>query len=112
MRRLITMKHLSLTLALAGALSAADAPRTFTGVITDTLCGATHAMMKAQSDTACVKLCVKGSGQYALFDGQNVLKLSDQKMPAKFAAQKVKVVGTYDEKSKTIKVSSIEPVSQ
>ena len=44
------MKLLSLTLALAGALSAADAPRSFTGVVTDTLCGASHAMMKAQSD--------------------------------------------------------------
>ena len=105
------MKLLSLTLALASALGAADAPRAFTGVITDTLCGASHAMMKAQSDAACVKLCVKGSGQYALFDGQNVLKLTDQKTPAKFVAQKVKVVGTYDEKSKTIKVSSVEPVS-
>ena len=106
------MKLLSLTLALAGALGAADPPRTFTGVITDTLCGATHAMMKAQSDASCVKLCVKGSGQYALFDGQNILKLTDQKTPAKFAAQRVKVVGAYDEKSKTIKVSSIEPAGQ
>lgn len=105
------MKLLSLPLMLAVALGAADAPRTFTGVITDTLCGAGHAMMKAQSDAACVKLCVKGSGQHALFDGQNVLKLSDQKMPAKFAAQKVKVVGTFDEKTKTIKVASMEPVS-
>ena len=106
------MKLLSMTLALAGALNAADAPRTFTGVITDTLCGATHAMMKAQSDGSCVKLCVKGSGQYALFDGQNVFKLTDQKTPAKFAAQRVTVVGVYNEKSKTIKVSSIEPLSQ
>ena len=106
------MKLLPLTLALANALSAADAPRTFTGVITDTLCGASHAMMKAQTDAACVKLCVKGSGQYVLFDGQNVLKLTDQKTPAKFAAQRVKVVGTYDQKTKTIKVSSIDPVSQ
>ena len=106
------MKLFSLILVLAVMLGAADAPRTFTGVITDTLCGASHAMMKAQSDASCVKLCVKGSGQYALFDGHNVLKLSDQKAPAKFAAQKVKVSGTYDEKTKTIKVASIEPVSQ
>jgi hypothetical protein len=106
------MKLLSVTLALVGALSAAEAPRTFTGVITDTLCGASHAMMKAQSDASCVKLCVRGSGQYALFDGQNVLKLTDQKKPAMFAAQRVKVVGTYDLKSKTIKVSSIEPAGQ
>ena len=106
------MKLLSLTFALAGALGAVDAPRTFTGVITDTLCGASHAMMKAQSDAACITLCVKWSGQYALFDGQSVWKLSDQKTPAKFAAQRVKVVGTYDEKTKTIKASSIEPIDR
>jgi hypothetical protein len=106
------MKFFYLTLALVGALSAADAPKAFTGVITDTLCGASHAMMKAKSDADCVRLCVKGSGQYALFDGQRVLKLSDQKTPAKFAAQKVKVVGIYDEKTETIKVSSIEPIAQ
>ncbi len=106
------MKFIFVTLALAGALSAAEAPRAFTGVITDTLCGATHAMMKAKSDADCVRLCAKGSGQYALFDGQNVWKLSDQKTPAKFAAQKVKVLGTSDDKTKTIKVTSIEPIAQ
>ena len=99
-------------IALASVVNAADASRTFTGVITDTLCGASHAMMKAKSDADCVKLCVKGSGQYALFDGQNVLKLSDQKTPAEFAAQKVRVTGSYDEKTKTIKVTSIELATQ
>ena len=105
------MKLLYLTFALAVALSAAEAPETFTGVVTDTQCGAKHGM-KGHSDADCVKMCVKGSGQYALFDGQRVLKLSDQKTPAKFAAQKVKVVGIYDEKTETIKVSSIEPIAQ
>ena len=68
--------------------------------------------MKGHSDADCVKMCAKGSAQYALFDGQRVLKLNDQKTPAKFAAQKVKVIGVYDEKTETIKVSSMEPVSQ
>jgi hypothetical protein len=90
-------------------LCAAGEPSTFTGVITDTLCGRTHSMMKAQSDEACVRMCVKGSGEYALFDGKDVLKLSDQKLPAKFLAQRVKVTGTYEEKAKRIKVLSIEP---
>jgi hypothetical protein len=54
-------------------------------------------------------MCVKGSGEYAVFDGKDVLKLSDQKLPAKFAAQRVKVTGTYDEKAKWIKVASMEP---
>jgi len=83
---------------------------TFTGTITDTMCGATHTMMKDQPDNACVKMCVKGSSEYALFDGQNVLKLNDQSKPAKFAAQKVKVTGTLDQKTKTIRISSIDPI--
>jgi hypothetical protein len=97
-----------LTFAMTGALSAADAPSIFTGVITDTLRGRTHAMMHAASDEACVKTCVKGSGEYALFDGKDIFKLSDQKMPAKFAAQRVTVTGTYDEKARRIKVISME----
>jgi hypothetical protein len=103
------MKITCLIFALVGMLCAAGEPSTFTGVITDTLCGKTHAMMKAQSDEACVRMCVKGSGEYALFDGKDVLKLSDQKLPAKFFAQRVKVTGAYDEKAKRIKVVSIEP---
>src|SRR5580658_9567951 len=105
------MKMFYLTFALVGALSAAKAPETFTGVITDTHCGVKHEM-QGRSDADCVKLCLKGSAQYALFDGQRVLKLSDQKSPAKFAAQKVKVIGIYDEKTETIKVSSIETAGQ
>ncbi len=105
------MKLLYLTFALAAVLTAAKSPETFTGVVTDTQCGAKHGM-KGHSDADCTKMCVKGAGQYALFDGQRVLKLSDQKTPAKLAAQKVKVVGIYDEKTETIKVSSIEPFAQ
>jgi hypothetical protein len=101
------MKPLMLILTVAGMLIGA-APQTFTGVITDTLCGAKH-NMKDHTDAECVKMCVKGSGQYALFDGQNVLKLSDQKTPAKFAAQRVKVTGALDAKTNTIKVTSIQP---
>ena len=83
---------------------------TFTGVITDTMCGAKHTMMKDQPDDKCIKMCVKGSSEYALFDGRNVFKLSDQSKPAKFAAQKVKVTVTLDPKTKSIKISSIEPI--
>jgi hypothetical protein len=73
------------------------------------MCGAKHTMMKDQPDDKCVKMCVKGSSDYALYDGQNIFKLSDQSKLAKFAAQKVKVTGTLDLKTKTIKVTSIEP---
>jgi hypothetical protein len=98
---------------IAGAclmLGAAPATQTFTGVITDTMCGAKHTMMKGQLDPQCIKACVKGSSEYALYDGTTVWKLSDQKTPAKFAAAKVTVTGVANEKSKTIKVSSIQAV--
>jgi len=95
--------------AYAGILAAAE-QQTFTGIITDTMCGRTHGMTRGQPDDKCVAMCVKGSSsQYALYDGNAVLKLSDQKMPAKFAAQRVKVTGTLNAKTQTIKVSSIEP---
>jgi hypothetical protein len=103
------MKRLILTISLAGALMGAAA-QTYTGVITDTLCGAQH-NMKGHSDADCAKMCAKASGQYALFDGQKVLKLSDQRTPAKYAAQKVKATGTLDPKTNVIKVLSIEPAT-
>jgi hypothetical protein len=102
------MKRLGLML-MFGALAFTAQADTFTGVITDTMCGAKHGMMKNQPDDQCVKMCTKGQSTYALFDGTNVIKLSDQKTPAKFAAQKVKVTGTLDARTNTIKVSSVEP---
>jgi hypothetical protein len=66
-------------------------------------------MMKDQPDEECARMCVRDtSSQYALFDGKQLLRLSDQKTPAKFAAKKVKITGAYNEKTKTIKVSSIQ----
>ena len=99
---------LAVALAFAGVMAAADAPQTFTGVITDTMCGAKHTMMKGQPDAECVKACAKGSDGYALYDGKTVWKLSDQKLPAKFPAMKVKVTGVANEKTKTIQVTGME----
>ena len=99
-------KTILLTLACAGILAAAE--QTFTGVITDTMCGKSHNMMAGQPDEKCVAACVKGSSQYALYDGKAVLRLSDQKTPARFAARRVKVTGTWNEKTHTIKVLTME----
>jgi len=98
-------------LALAVTLAAAAAAETYTGVITDTMCGAKpHTMFKGHTDPECVRMCVKGPYVYALLDGTTIRKLSDQKTPAQYAAKKVKVTGTYDAKSNTIKVASIEAI--
>ena len=103
----ITYRFLALILAFA-ALAAAE---TYTGIITDTMCGVKpHTMMKGHTGPECVRMCVKGPYVYALRDGDTIRKLSDQKTPAKYAAEKVKVTGTYDAKSNTIKVDSIEAI--
>jgi hypothetical protein len=104
------MKKIIFGLILASAPSVAATQQTYAGVITDTMCGKTHGMMAGQPDDKCIAMCVKGSSsQYALFDGKDVLRLSDQKRPAKLASQRVKVTGTMNAKTKTIKVESIQP---
>ena len=97
------------SILFAGALLAGAAPQAFTGVITDTMCGKDHAMMKVSPDSKCVVECVKGdkNTKYALFDGKNVYVLSDQKTPEQFAGKKVTVTGTLYEKTKILQVDSI-----
>src|SRR3982074_2686499 len=94
------------TLTLALATAALSFGASFTGVITDSMCdNADHKDMKMGPDPKCVVECVKGmGGKYVLYDaGTKVAyKLSDQKTPEKFAAKKVTVSGTLDEKTKTI----------
>ena len=94
-----------LVLFAGAALSFAADPKTFTGVITDTMCGKDHSMMNIKPDSKCVMECVKSGSKYALLEGNNVYELSDQKMPEKFAGQKVKVTGTLN--GSTLQVKSI-----
>ncbi|HXB74978.1 MAG TPA: hypothetical protein VNY05_42495 [Candidatus Acidoferrales bacterium] len=103
------MKKTIAILFAAAALTFAADTQTFTGVITDDMCAdANHKDMKMGSDPKCVAECIKGmNGKYVLYDGKASYKLSDQKTPAKFAAKKVTVTGTLDEKTKTITVASI-----
>ncbi|WP_321476599.1 hypothetical protein [uncultured Paludibaculum sp.] len=103
-------KLIPLTLLYAGLMMAAGASQVFTGVITDTMCGADHKAMGAANDAKCVRDCVKMDKRfkYALYDGKNVYTLSDQATPEKFAAAKVKVTGALS--GKTIQVEKIEAV--
>ncbi len=98
-----------LTLGCAVVLGAASPKQTYTGVITDAMCGASHSMMNVKPDSKCVVECVKRGSKYALLVGSKVYTLSDQQAPEKYAAQKVKVTGTLDAKTETITVAKIEP---
>ena len=102
----------TLIAAVLAVVLAPPAPRTFKGTITDSMCAtADHSQMRMGPTSAeCTKACVEEhDATFVLFDGKNVYALSDQRMPAKFAGRKVKVSGTLDTKTHTIRVASIEP---
>jgi len=95
---------------LAGAALAAPGKQTFTGVISDDMCGtAGHAAMRmGPTDAECTVACADLHGSlYVLVVGKAVYGLSDQKTSAGWAGQKVRIVGTLDAKKKTIAVESI-----
>jgi hypothetical protein len=105
------MKLLAVGLLAAAALSGAQAkPQTFTGVITDDMCamGGHSRMRMGPTDAECVKACILShDARYVLLAGEDVYELSDQQAPEKFAAQRVRIVGSLDANSKTIRVESI-----
>jgi hypothetical protein len=104
------MKYLRVGLLAVAALSAGQGKETFTGTISDDICARDgHARMRmGPTDAECTTLCVMAhDALYVLDVGKDVYTLSDQKTPEKFAAQKVRVIGTLDAKTKTIQVDSI-----
>ena len=104
------MKQLIGSLLLFAAALAAAPQRTFTGIISDSMCpdGDHSSMRMGPTNAECTRACVDVHGaQYVLYDGKHSYTLSDQKKPESFAGKKVTVTGTLDEKTKTIQVNSI-----
>lgn len=84
------------------------AGKSYTGVVSDSMCGAKHAM--PGDDAACTRACVGKGSKYALVVGDKVytLETSDKAALAtldKQAGAKATVTGT--EKDNTITVSSV-----
>jgi hypothetical protein len=92
------------------SLSAFAATKTFTGKVSDSMCGAKHAM--PGNDAECTRACVGKGSKYALVVGDKVytLETSDKAALAtldKQAGEKATVTGT--EKDNTITVNSVKP---
>jgi hypothetical protein len=112
------MKSKALTilgmLLVVSVMAFAQKNQTFTGEITDSGCAGmgSHAGM-GKPPKECVAACVKAGADYVLFDAtaKKTYQLDDQKTPAKFAAAKVVVTGTLDNKTRTIHVTSIKAAS-
>ena len=103
-------------LTIVGASVAAQKESTFSGEIADRYCAKanSHEMMMKRHNSPttkqCIPDCVKAGGAYVLVDAATkaIYELDDQKKPARFAEQKVKVTGTYDKKTQTIHVTDIQ----
>jgi hypothetical protein len=100
-----------LTLALATGLTVSSYAKgnSYTGTVSDSMCGAKHAM--PGDDAGCTRACVSKGSKYALVVGDKVytLETSDKAALAaldKNAGAKVTVTGT--EKDNTIAVSSVK----
>jgi hypothetical protein len=104
------MKPVLFGLSVLTLLAGGQQEQTFTGIVTDEMCPTgSHAHMKmGPTDADCTRACIAAHGsRYVLYDGKRAYVLSDQQAPDRFAAQKVRVTGTLDEKTMTIRVESI-----
>jgi hypothetical protein len=105
------MKKLLAALAVTAALEAQGA-QTFVGSISDDMCAkADHSQMQmGPTDADCTTACVSAHGaSYVLYDGKAAYKLSSRQSLEKFAGRKVRVGGTLDAKTQTIRVNTIVP---
>jgi hypothetical protein len=83
--------------------------KTFTGTVSDSMCGAKHEM--GGSDAQCTRACVSKGSKYALVVGDKVYTLDTTDKAAlatldKQAGAKATVTGT--EKDSTITVTSVQ----
>lgn len=79
--------------------------RSFSGVVTDSHCGARH-QDSTKSPAECTKMCVRNGAGYILVDGDKSYALSgDGSQFGEFAGQRVAISGTLD--GSTLRVDSI-----
>ena len=94
-----------LMLAFVGAFAAFAKQQSLTGVVTDSMCGATH-MAKDKTPAECAQMCVKDGMKYALAADKKLYTLEGHEAElAKLAGQKVTVKGTL--KGDTLSVQEV-----
>ncbi len=97
--------------ALASLAGAANT--TMTGMISDSMCGASHAKMiemhkeAKMTDKDCTLACVKAGGKFVFVSDGKIYNISNQKLAdlTKFAGQNVKLTG--DVNGDTVTVSKL-----
>jgi hypothetical protein len=102
----------SATVAFAGSGQApevAAAAGDYTGIISDSMCGARHVKHPNLDSANCTRECVRTGAKYKLIDGDKSYFLQgDFAALAQFAGERAKVTGALE--GDTIKVSAINPI--
>lgn len=98
---------IALLCAAAVFMMAAAKPRTFTGEVSDTMCGAKHMM---ENKAECTRTCVSKGSNYSLVVGDKIYTLHAASKPVldelnTLAGEQAKVTGT--ESGDTIEVSKV-----
>jgi hypothetical protein len=95
----------ALIFALGGMVIAFAQQQSFTGVVTDSMCGATH-MAKDKTPAECTRMCVKDGMKYALGADKKLYTLEGHEEElSKLAGQRVTVKGTL--KGDTLSVQEV-----
>jgi hypothetical protein len=68
----------ALTLALGGTVAVFAQQQTFTGMLTDSMCGAKH-MAKDKTPAECTRMCVRDGQKYALAEDKKLYTLEGMK---------------------------------
>lgn len=108
-------------LLIAASTSQAKERTAFLGEISDSQCAMNvHSLSRSHEEmikkrtlgtdaASCARACVRRGGEWVLRSGEDVYHLLYQAGVEQFSGQKVKVVGTLDEKTHTIDNYHIEP---
>ena len=100
-------------LFLFSLLSAWAAEQTWTGQISDNMCGADHSAMAHDGKKAdpheCTLACVKGGGKYVFVSEGKVFEIANQNFGdlSEHAGHSVKLTGNLDSDGKAITVSKL-----
>jgi hypothetical protein len=80
--------------------------QSFSGMITDSQCGARHDQSSGKRPADCARMCVRNGSKYMLVNGdqKNILEGNDAALD-RLAGQRVTLTGTLN--GNTIKVSSV-----
>lgn len=102
---LIAVVTLIAVLSFAATLMAGGT-QTFSGIISDDMCGRKHTMMPGRPDSECIRACVKSGSKYSLLVRDKVYRLTgDTKRFDQLAGTKVTVTGSIN--GTTIAVTNI-----